>query len=397
LRSNLASLAAEYAVVVPAAADEIARLTTDRVILRQALAWKIDVVATSQRVAFLPNAEGAFLGMVILSVGQRMHFTTGLTAGVFGSLQPIAAQAAERLESACFDIARKLLSPNQVTRLRTETEELVAQAPRGVFTPQSMATALSRARASRSLGWVMNVPLVPFRTLSGVSDTAQAINHFSETGRYFADTVAVLPQLTRWQLELVLHDLEDRETVRELLSRLGIIAESADEFATAAEHLPTALREQTSQLLTDTGAQQEELRTTLEQLASTAAHVGAAGRAWTGTLEEIRALQGPAGDAEPGADPAPGRPFDIREYEDTAQQIKEAAAELRRTIGALHELIGSSGTAATVTGLDGALARSEALVNTVAWRTVLVLLAFFVLLLTYRLAVSRLDRRGGSS
>lgn len=398
LGSDLAGLAAEYAVIVPAAADEIAQQTNDRAILRQALGWKIDVVGTSQRVAFLPDVDKAFLGMVILSVGQRVHFTTGASADVFGSLQPIAVQAAERLESEVFTIAQKLLKPKEVTRLRTEAEELIAESPGGVLTPQSMVNALSRARTSPDLVWVMNVPMAPFRALSGVSDTAQAINRFSETGRYFADTVALLPQVTRWQLELVLHDLEDQETVRELVSRWGTMAESAEEFTAAADRLPKELREQASQLLRETGAEQEELRTTLAQLASTATQIGAAGGAWTGALEEIRALQGTAGDAAGGgqaADAAPGRPFDIREYESTAQQIKEAAAELRQTIGALNGLIGSSETAATLGGLDDALARGEGLVDTVAWRAVQVLLAFFMLLLLYRLAASALDRRGG--
>jgi hypothetical protein len=261
-----------------------------------------------------------------------------------------------------------------------------------------MVNALSRARTSPDLVWVMNVPMAPFRALSGVSDTAQAINRFSETGRYFADTVAVLPQVTRWQLELVLHDFEDQETVRELVSRWGAMAESAQQFAAATDRLPKDLREQASQLLAETGAEQEEIRTTLAQLASTAAQIGSAAGAWTGTLEEVRALQGTGGDAAGGgqaADAAPGRPFDIREYESTAIQIKEAAAELRQTIGALQGLIGSSETSATLGGLDDAIARGEGLVDTVAWRALQVLLAFFVLLLLYRLAVAALDRRGG--
>lgn len=398
LRSDLASLAAEFAAVVPAAADEITRQTSDRTILRRALEWKIGIVVTAQRVAFLPDVDRAFLGMVILSVGQRVHFTTGAAADSLGPLQPIAVQAAERLENEAFSIAQKLLTPKEVTRLRTEAEELIAESPGGVVTPQSMVTALSRAKSSPDLAWVMSVPLAPFRALSGVSDTAQAINHFSETGRYFADTVAVLPQVTRWQLELILHDFEDQETVRELVSRWGAMAESAQEFATATGRLPRDLREQASQLLAETGAEQEELRTTLAQLTSTAAQVGAAGSAWAGMLEELRALQGPADAAtagDQGAAPAPGRPFDIRDYESAAQQVKEAAAELRQTIGALHGLIGSSETAATVSGLNGAITRGEALVDMVAWRAVLVLLAFFVLLVIYRVVVSRLDRHGG--
>jgi hypothetical protein len=393
LSNDLAGLAAQYSVIVPAAADEITQKTTDRVVAREALGWKIDVVATSQRVAFLPNPDRALLGMVILAVGQRVHFTSGTAANVFAELQPLAVQAVTRLENETFDIAKKFLRPKEVTRLRTETEELIAESPGGVFTPQSMVDALVRARSSPDLAWVLNVPMVPFRALSGVSDTAQAINRFSETGRYFADTVAMVPQVTRWQLELALHDLEDQETVRDLVARWGTMADSAQEFADAAERLPKALREEASQLLAEAGEGQEELRTTLEQLAATATQVGSAGGAWTSALAEIRALQGPS--EVQAADAAPGRPFDILDYESTAQQIKEAAAELRQTIGTLQELVGSSETAAALGRLDQTVARGEGLVDAVAWRAVQVLAAFFALLLLYRLTVAALDRRGG--
>ncbi len=398
LSSDLAGLAAQYSVIVPAAADEIAHKTTDRAVVREALGWKIDIVSTAQRVAFLPGADRALLGMVILAVGQRVHFTTGAAASVFGPLQPIAVQAAQRLEDETFGIAEKLLRPKEVKRLRREAEELVAESPGGVFTPQSMLNALVRARTSPDLAWVLNVPMAPFRALSGVSDTAQAINHFSETGRYFADTVAMLPQVTRWQLELVLHDMEDQETVRDLVSRWGTMAESAQQFADATERLPQALREQAAQLLADSRADQEALRTTLAQLEATAVQVGAAGGAWTSTLAEIQALRGPSADtagSEQVVDAAPPRPFDILDYGSTAQQIKEAAAELRQTIGALQGLVGSSETAATLGRLDQTVARGEGLVDAVAWRAVQVLLAFFMLLLLYRLAVAALDRRGG--
>jgi hypothetical protein len=393
LSNDLAGLSAQYSVIVPAAADEIAQKTTDRVVLRQALGWKIDIVATSQRVAFLPDPDRALLGMVILAVGQRVHFTTGAAANVFGELQPIAVQAATRLENETFSVAEKLLRPKEVKRLRTETEELIAESPGGVFTPQSMLNALVRARSSPDLAWVLNVPMAPFRALSGVSDTAQAINRFGDTGRYFADTVAMMPQVTRWQLELALHDLDDQETVRDLVARWGTMADSAQEFADAAERLPKALREEASQLLTEAGEAQEALRSTLAQLGATATQVGSAGGAWTSALAEIRALQGPS-EAQAAGD-APRRPFDILDYESTAQQIKEAAAELRQTIGALQELVGSSETAAALGRLDQTVARGEGLVDMVAWRAVQVLATFFVLLLLYRLTVAALDRRGG--
>jgi hypothetical protein len=115
-------------------------------------------------------------------------------------------------------------------------------------------------------------------------------------------------------------------------------------------------------------------------------------------VEEIRALRGTADDTaaeEPTRAAAPERPFDIREYESTARQIQAAAAELRGTIGALQGLMGSSEAAAAVGGLDAAVARGKRLVDVVAWRAVQVLVAFFTLLLVYRLAVSALERRAG--
>jgi hypothetical protein len=74
-----------------------------------------------------------------------------------------------------------------------------------------------------------------------------------------------------------------------------------------------------------------------------------------------------------------GRPFDIREWENTAVAIGSAADQLR----------GLAGDAET-------LADSRAFVGVVDrifWRSVVLMLVFFGLLLVYRVIASRLDAR----
>jgi hypothetical protein len=221
--------------------------------------------------------------------------------------------------------------------------------------------------------WVVDLPMVPFRALSGVSDTALAVNSFNDTAKEFTQTVADLPHLTRWQLELLLYDAEELEAVDRALVAAESFAGGAERISTVAETLP-------EELGAELAARLEEARSTLAELDSALARaenlsgplshvadrVGDASAQWTALLAELR--QPEEGEAE-------GRPFDVREYESAAGRIADASRELRTLVTELR-------------GLDAGAGR--ALLDAAAWRAGLLILCFFAALASYRFATSRL-------
>src|SRR5678816_1504424 len=84
------------------------------------------------------------------------------------------------------------------------------------------------------------------------SDTAQAVQNFNETAREFTAVVNQLPQLSRWQLELLLYDAEELESVERALA-------AAEGVANAANTLPQELGTQRAAQLRDAHAAVAEL------------------------------------------------------------------------------------------------------------------------------------------
>jgi hypothetical protein len=74
--------------------------------------------------------------------------------------------------------------------------------------------------------------------------------------------------------------------------------------------------------------------------------------------------------------------FDIREYEATARQVTVASAEIRDLVLELHRLVDSPQLSTAISELTAV----------VAWRLSQIIAVFFLVLLGYRVAASRLAR-----
>jgi hypothetical protein len=111
-----------------------------------------------------------------------------------------------------------------------------------------------------------------------VTDTAQAINNFNETARAFTQTVNELPHQTRWELELLLYDTEELESVERALAAAESFATGAERISEAAETLPKVLG-------TELAGRLEEARATMVELdAALARAEGCPARSCTWTI-----------------------------------------------------------------------------------------------------------------
>ncbi len=386
LREALDRYARRLTVGIGTAAERIESESDDREMRRRALLWRVRLVPAVQQAAAAEPRQ-AFVGLLTLAIGQRKYLTEGDGAGLFGPLQAVAVEEAQALEDEALTVGQVFLSPEELEGIRWQVEDITWKYPiRGVFQVEGTLQGFAQAEGWGSFAWVVAIPLAPFRALEGVDTGAQAILEFNGTAREFARLTAQLPQLLRWEGQLLLYDIESRETVRATLSLLETVARSAQRLSEAAERLPDDVGRETSRVLADLEARQATLRDTMaearsllagldqsmergipfaETLRQLAEQVERAGA----TLEAfVREARGPA----PSPGTPPGRPFDIRDYERTLARTEAAVSELRGLAGDLR----------------GAFL---AVLNAVLWRLVLVLLAFFGLRLVFRL----LDRRLG--
>ena len=373
LHAALGDWASSFQSTLVAACDQIRSATKERDPRRNCLLWQIRMVPLATQAAFHADPQQSYVAVLALASAQEEYLRDGDGKALFAALQPVAREAAQHIEDDAIEVGRRFLSGKQLARLQTQVDELVQRHPiRGVFAADALIAGFADPSSQNMFSWVIDLPMVPFRALSGVSDTAQSIHAFNETAQEFTETVGALPQQTRWQLELLLYDAEELEAVDRALDAADAVAGGADRIAGVAEMLPEQLGAELAARLEETRGTLAELDAALaraESLTGPLTHVsdriGDASAQWTALLTQMR--ENDSGESD-------GRPFDVREYGSAADQIGSASQQV---LALLTEL--RSG--------DGATGR--ALLDELTWRAGALIVLFFVSLVAYRFVASR--------
>jgi hypothetical protein len=390
LREALVGYASRFEATVIATADTISAGTKDPMIQRRALRWKLGVTPVVNQAAFLAEPEAAYVAMLTVATSVHEFLTSGGGIDAFGEQQQLAVDASTELLNAAIELGDSFLTKQQLARVTSEVKTLVQKQPiRGEFVAEQVQTLVTASEASPIFDWVTAIPLSPFRALQGVDQGAQAIREFNDTALQFSRTVAVMPRLIRWNLELLALDVSHQGEIGASLESFDALARSAESISLTAQALPETLRE----LLAEAERTGQSLAPLSASLERSAGAVAAAGAAWGGLVDELRK---PPADGSP-----PGRPFDIREWEQTAAQITSAATELRALLDSLQTATSGDTLAPAVAQLsaqaDRVEASSRSLVNLAAWRGLQLILVFFVLLFLYRRLEVWLARRAADT
>jgi hypothetical protein len=390
LRSDLTSFVGTFSGIVRTASEDISAATKDRTIRRRTVLWRLRVIPAIQTVAFQDNAQQAYVLTLTLCTMMQQYLTRGDGRDLFGPQQPIAVAAADEIERQALDIGSRFLSEKQLEKASKEVAAVAERYPitGRDFSFEQARGAVESVREGQSLTWLLTLPLSPFRAFEGVDAGAKAISDFNQTAREFSAVVQQLPDALRLQSELLLYDVEDRETVVQGLAAFESMARSAEQASATLERLP------------------EDLRTTLADSKDAIAEANqalASAQALAGPLAQAAEQVKLAGDAwnalinpKPEPQQEPSRPFDIREYAATARDIGAAAAQLQGLTDQLHQLVESKQLETAFGPVSSAVgdadARARALVDRAAWRGAELLLLLFALLLAYRALAPRIAR-----
>lgn len=416
LQDELAEYADRFSGLITATANDIAANSPQRSIRKTTLLWKLKMVTPLQDVIFGADPQAAFLDAATLTVQMRKYLESPESDGatLFADAQPQAVAVCLRLEDDIFRIGALFLNEQQLQTLRTEVEAFSDANPiRGTFSLSSgRATSTSEARSGGGLDWVTKIPMSPFRALEGIDAGASAISDFNTTANQFSQIVEDLPQQTRWQIELLWYELEERESVASALQSFNTIAESSKSLALTTQNLPTEIREQLNLAFDDLETRQDTLHATMaearetltaldetvtsattmiESLNEASAGITRAGEAWRKTIGAVNELTQAAGPKDPSVETPP---FDIGEYTMAADRLTAAAGELRALLAETRDALKADEVSAlSNTTLQDAERRGRSVTDHAAWRVLQLMAIAFVLLVFYRLIASRLSRR----
>jgi hypothetical protein len=386
LREALLQYASRFEATIIATADTISAGTKDPVIQRRTLRWKLGVTPVVNQAAFMSEPESAYVAMLTVATSMHEFLTAGTGADAFGDQQKLAVDASAELLAAAVELGDRFLTKKELARVTQEVEALVrAQPMRGEFVAEKVQSLVTASESSPIFDWVTAIPLSPFRALQGVDQGAQAIREFNDTAMEMTRIVAAMPRLIRWNLELLTLDISQQGDIEASLESFRSLASSAELLSQTAQSLPESLRE----LLDEAERTGQSLGPLSQSLERTATAVAAAGTAWAGLVQQLD---------KPPADPSvPSRPFDIREWQQTAAQVTSAATELRAMLESLQTFAESDSASAPFAQVSARIDRveqsSRELVNLAALRGLQLILVFFALLFVYRRIEGWLARR----
>jgi len=345
----------------------------------------------------------AFIETWALCTRFRMYLEEGEGSGLFGDAHPIALAGSKRIEAEIQRIGVIFLKEDVFEAARKNVAEFAHNNPiKGTFSDVIVyATEEQKGRPNPFIS-ILKIPMTPFRAIEGVDRTASAIHEFSDTADRFSDIVAELPESSRWQLQLLMFDLEEAEMTKSFLNSLAKVSESSASLEQSVGKLPEQLREQLTQFIEDVDKKQANLQQTLHQaektsialndtlkkLDETAGSFNAVAKDVTETARAWETAAKATGEVVQEFNkmkPSPQKeatPFKITDYRDTAQQTSRAANDIKALLTEIDKLLESP--------------RYDYMMNGLLLRAAGLLVLIFFLAVLYRIISIRLTAAKGA-
>lgn len=395
LHSELAEFSARFASVMGSLGERVISDGASAQVRRRALLLRVQLVPLVQQHALDRDPRSGYVALLSLTVMLRLYVTAEDGHLDFGPHQKVVAASVRQLEDELVELGGRFLEPDRLDPLRDEIETFAREnRPTRDFTTARVEDSLFEAKSDPRFTRILELPMAPFRALSGVEQGPAAIREFTQTARTFAAIVATLPMQLRWQADLLVYETLRAEAVSDALGALEQTAASAQRLSAASERLPEdlaqalAASEAPLRALDDTLVRVGDL---LEPLRSTASEIAHAGNAWADLVDEDDRGDGRDGSDEP--DGASAEEPDLEAWQRTAEQIGQAALRLSaaaRSIDALLEGGSEHGENMDGRPID---ARLRDLVDHIFERIVMLLVVVLALALAYRFLAPRLAAR----
>jgi hypothetical protein len=357
----------------------------------------------------------AFVETWGLCVRYRIYMKEGEGSKLFGEHQYVAVVAAERIEQRIEQIGREFLKEDIFLETREQVQNFARQNPiTGTFSNVIIFATEARPGQPSAFDNVLSIPMAPFSAMKGVDRTATAISDARGSLDRISDVVQDLPESARWQLLLLLLEMEDIEAVKIILTSMTKLSDSSVKLADSAEKLPEKLREQISILVEDIDSKQANIQTTLEQGEKTAIAVDKAFSTAGQTIETTGQAAKNVDEAAEGWENAvdatselvqlirqwidempkkePSEKTSVSDYKDTARGVTDAANELRSLVTDVRGLLESEALSGhiedvnnrVVGALDQSAVNAQSVTDHITWRIIQLAGVIFVMALLYR-------------
>jgi len=419
VQGELMAFADSYTALIVQAAG---RMTRDRRELRAViLRAKLDNVQNAIIIAAGPNPVGGLLDMTVMVSLQRQVVEEYWVPEVFGEAGEPLASALTILEREIWRLVDQALPDESAEALRALIPVIRERFPGQVHVSAIRASDFAEDRQALVVnlqggGNLLQLfQLDPLANLSPASQELAQTRLLAERGFFWAMR---MPAILNWQIEDVILDTLDQPESQALVDASVRISEASaglgDTAAEISEWLPEEREAAINQALDGLTREREaivrtfeneevRLRGLLGDVQQTVEATTTLSRSLTETVDATDRLV--AGfrrdpDAEPPAVEKTRRPFDITDYQATAETVTETVRQLDGLVTNVDDFLGAPAwddrVAQIQTALNESQAAAESLIDRIFGRAIVVVLLVAVPLLVarvgYRLIGRRIDR-----
>jgi len=400
----------------------------NRELRRALIRWQIATLRATQRALHYPDPRWTVVEMWSGILRVQTFLKTEDAIKVLGKRGvEIVSKNIDGLHRRILLRASTVLTEKQVTALQNAAVQVAAAHPISDDELMHPGEGLRVTGDGNALELIAGLPSELFSLGGGVKDTAMAVSDVAKVAGRGVDGIETMPQMVRWQTELLLMELDENTTVKGLTENADRITSVAEKIGRTVETLPAEIEQAVTRILQEFERSQPEFRATLTEgrgaidqargaiqdvgpvldkvreqglwIEKTAVHATEAGTAWEGVFRELNLMVNPPLDPD-APPPEPSPPFDMKDLASTAEWTTKAAVELRATVADVRGMIDGDGldkrleqVDSTAKGtLDLTSAHATALINTITWRAAALIALFFVLLFGYRMFSVRTAR-----
>jgi len=408
-RVDVSIVAREVMNDVQRVSRKLNSLSRDRELRRTTLTWQINSAEYTLRALQRPDPRLAFIDLWTLLLQTRAIVATERGKELLGTLQGVALEELDGMVARIESRAREFL-PKQFATLKAALDEYVNA--RTTDADEIARPPTAGAGRDSIVSVMLSVPDGIFSLGGGVKDTAASIGEVARATEQGVGVMGAMPQMIRWQTQLLLLDVEENESVVRVLAALEQAGKGIEQVGTAAEQLPQSVETAGTRLLADAEKSMPEFRQTMAEgrrvveeargalkdvdplldkvrengawVDTASGKITEAGTAWTGAFEQLNLLVNPPPDPRlPPPEPTP--PFDFKDVVTTAERASETAHSLRESVADLREVIEGKAPARLESAAGSAIGR-------VTTSGVILIVTFFAALLAYRVLAARFAR-----
>ncbi len=240
LRSNLTEFEYYFTSTIEAAVDELNAQTQNVQSRKSALRFQMHVIPTCRTMLNQEDVRRALIDVWVLTTRMVFHFEDSLETEYYGTSRTVLLDASKKLLEQARLLAKKFLPAECYLKCDESVRNYARANPVKCKNSGLMVHATETGNGHKSLlDVIIDVPLAPFTIGKGIDEKIDqgvlAIREFTGVADRFATDVKYLPESTRWQMLMLVYDLQKEFDLPALQGRLDGLSHSANNLASSIE------------------------------------------------------------------------------------------------------------------------------------------------------------------